>query len=69
MMTRTKMHSTKQNDPPAGLRIHPNGTVEVLTEREAMAESAALSARRWLRRGGRSDACTDDKAQRTVRRS
>ena len=37
MMTRTKMHSTKQNDRPAGFRIHPNGTVEVLTEREAMA--------------------------------
>ena len=37
MMTRTKMHSTKQSDQPAGFRIHPNGAVEVLTEREAMA--------------------------------
>lgn len=31
------MHSTKQSDQPAGFRIHPNGTVEVLTEREAQA--------------------------------
>jgi len=37
MMTRTKMHSTKQSDQPAGFRIHLNGAVEVLTEREARA--------------------------------
>ena len=52
MMTRTKMHSTKQNDPPAGFRIHPNGTVEVLTEVKPMAIISRASARRWLRRGG-----------------
>jgi hypothetical protein len=36
MMTRTKMHSTKKSDQP-GFRIHPNGAVEMLTEREAIA--------------------------------
>jgi hypothetical protein len=30
------MHSTKKSDQP-GFRIHPNGAVEMLTEREAMA--------------------------------
>ena len=37
MMTKTKMHSTKQSDQPAGFRVHPNGAVEVLTKGEVQA--------------------------------